>query len=259
MRAVGYLRISTAGQADGFGLDVQRDALEAWAEAGGHELGACYQDVTSGVNGLEQRDGLASALATVADGATEGIVVARLDRLARDMVLQETLLREIARAGGMLCSADAGEQSVLGDTAGDPSRKLIRQILGAVAEFERELIALRLAAGKAQKLARGGYVGGRPPFGWRARFGELVEDDEQQRTLESAARWRREGRSLREIASMLNETHRPTSVGRPWDYRVVGKVLDRMGVQPMVRVPSKSSRKHPARRVLRGRGKWAGL
>ena len=92
-------------------------------------------------------------------------MVYRLDRLARDLVLQEILLREIHAAGGVLLSATPGENELLRDPH-DPIRKLMRQILGAFAEYEKSVIALRLAAGRAAKRASGGKGSGSYPFGW---------------------------------------------------------------------------------------------
>src|SRR5207244_2593385 len=106
----------------------------------------------------------------VRDGRVRGLVVYRLDRLARDLVLQEQLLSEVWRMHGVVCSTSPSEDAYLApdDAGDDPSRALIRQILGAVAQYERGMIRLRLRQGKARKVARGGYAGGAPPFGFRA-------------------------------------------------------------------------------------------
>jgi DNA invertase Pin-like site-specific DNA recombinase len=66
-KIVGYIRVSTDKQAEqGLGLDVQRQALRAWARAGGHRLVEVIADEgVSGPDGIEHRAGLAEALATV--------------------------------------------------------------------------------------------------------------------------------------------------------------------------------------------------
>jgi DNA invertase Pin-like site-specific DNA recombinase len=80
---------------------------------------------------------------------TGGVVVYRLDRLARDLIVQETLLAEVWRMGREVFSTSAAEQGYLADDPHAPSRKLIRQVLGAVNEYERSMIShYRLAAGK---------------------------------------------------------------------------------------------------------------
>lgn len=74
----------------------------------------------------------------------DGLVVFRLDRLARDLVLQEQILGDIWRMGAHGFSTSPSEADFLKDDPDDPSRQLIRQVLGAVAQYERALIALRL-------------------------------------------------------------------------------------------------------------------
>ena len=98
-RVVGYLRVSTDAQAEhGFGLDVQEQAIRQWAKRENKVLTELFSDAgVSGSNGLESRVALADALSAMKEGRAEGLVVYRLDRLARDLVLQETLLLEIRR------------------------------------------------------------------------------------------------------------------------------------------------------------------
>lgn len=116
-------------------------------------------------------------------GRAQGLVVYRLDRLARDLVLQEQLLAEVWRMGAELFSTSAAEAGYLSDDPDDPSRKLIRQILGAVSEYERSMIAMRLRAGRVRKAATGGYAGGKPPYGYRAEGKALIPDESEQATI----------------------------------------------------------------------------
>src|SRR5947209_5180061 len=143
MRIVGYLRVSTDRQAEeGLGLDVQRDAIRTWAKANGHRVAKwCSDEGVSGSNGLDGRDGLAEALGALRDGRADALAVYRLDRLARDLVLQEQLLAEVWRMGSRVWSTSPSEDAYLdpNGAADDPSRTLIRQILGAVAQYERAM------------------------------------------------------------------------------------------------------------------------
>jgi DNA invertase Pin-like site-specific DNA recombinase len=219
-----YVRVSTQGQADdGQGLDVQRDAIEAWARAHGHTIVATFEDAgISGSNGLEQRVGLADAMQAVRDH--DGLVVARLDRLARDLVLQETLLGELARVGVAVFSTVPGEQAVLGDDPDDPSRQLIRQIMGAIGQYERSLIALRLRAGRDRKRALGGYSGGAPGFGWRAHDGDLEPVPGEQDVIETIRRLRGDGRSYAGVADELNARGLEARHGGRWHAATVRRV-----------------------------------
>jgi DNA invertase Pin-like site-specific DNA recombinase len=211
-RALGYVRVSTQKQAEeGYGLDVQASAVHGWAKANGARLVAVIRD--EGANGsLEDRPGLAKLLTQLEPGMV--VVVARLDRLARDLMTQEILLRDIRRRGADVVSCSQAEADYLTDDPNDPTRKLIRQVLGAVSEFERALIRLRLSRGRAAKAAQGGFAYGSPPFGYRAVSGELVKDRKEQVAIVLARRLRKRGLSLRQIAKELNaKGHKPRRGG----------------------------------------------
>ena len=212
MNAVGYLRVSTEGQADAFGLDVQRQTVEDYCAKRDLQLVAIFHDETSGTHGLEHRIGLAQALDLIPDPATT-LVIPRLDRLARDLVMSEQLLREVWDAGGEVISCAEGEGN-LKDDPNDPSRALIRQVLGAVAAYERSMIVLRMKRGRLAKQARGGYASGAPPYGYRADgHGNLVPEPAQQEGLAIIKAMHGEGASYRQIAAELNRRGIPTKRG----------------------------------------------
>jgi DNA invertase Pin-like site-specific DNA recombinase len=229
VRLVAYLRVSTDEQAEeGLGLDVQRQAIRAWAKAQRRRVVAWHADEgLSGSNGLDHRAGLLDALTALRAGEAKGLVVYRLDRLARDLVLQEQLLAEVRRLGGDVHSTSAAEAAYLADDPDDPSRRLIRQVLGAVNEYERSMIKLRLRSGRRRKAELGGYAYGAPPFGYRAEAGELVADDEEQLTLARIEELRGDGLSLRAIADVLDEESRRPRRGERWHPKVIASALAR--------------------------------
>jgi DNA invertase Pin-like site-specific DNA recombinase len=228
VKLVGYVRVSTDRQVEeGLGLAEQERAIRAWAKAGQHRIVGWHRDEgRSGAEGLASRLGLAGALDDVEAGRAQGLVVLRLDRLARDLLVQEQLLAEVWRHGGEVFSTAGGEANLRDDPA-DPSRKLIRRILGAVAEYERELLLLRLKRGRALKHARGGFAYGSPPFGMRAEGKELVPDRVERRTLIRMRQLRAQGLSLREVAARLDAMgDRPRRASR-WSAQTVARALDR--------------------------------
>ena len=208
MQVVAYVRVSTSEQAQhGLGLDVQERTIRAWCKANKHRLIAVYTDAgISGGNGLDTRLGLADATQALADGTAAGIVVKDLSRWSRDVILQEQLLAEVWRLGGRLFSTSAAEDALL-DPAGadlDPSRKMVRTILGSVHEYEKSMIRLRMAAGRRRKAEQGGYAYGSPGYGWRAAGGELVADDAEQQVVGIIREMHATGASTRAIADELN-------------------------------------------------------
>jgi DNA invertase Pin-like site-specific DNA recombinase len=229
MKVVAYLRVSTDRQAEeGLGLEVQEQAIRAWAKDAGQRIVSWHRDAgVSGSNGLDTRQALPEALAAVRGRQAAGVVVYRLDRLARDLILQETLLAEIRRIGADVFSTSAAEAGYLADDPDDPSRRLIRQVLGAVSEYERSMIALRLRSGRRLKAERGGFAYGSPPYGWRAEGRELVEDPTEQAALARIRELRAGGASLRQIADILSsEGHHPKR-GGAWHPNTLATIVRR--------------------------------
>jgi site-specific DNA recombinase len=228
MKIVAYLRVSTEGQAEGLGLVVQKAAISEWAGVHEHEVAAEFTDAgVSGSNGLDTRTGLADAFTILRRGDAEGIVVYRLDRLACDLIIQEQLLADARQHGWGVFSTSTGEAAYLEDDPGDPSRKMIRQVLGAVAEYERSMIALRLRSGRAHKAQAGGFAYGAPPCGYTAVDGELVAVAEEQATLSRVRQLHGEGESFRAIAKTLNAEGVKPRRGRAWHPGVLLRLVER--------------------------------
>ncbi len=230
MKLVSYLRVSTDKQADqGLGLDVQETAARTWAKTNGHKLATVVADEgISGASDLEARPGLLEVMDLVRSGQVGGVLVYRLDRLARDLIVQETLLGEFRRLGGQVFSTSEAEANYVTDDPSDPSRKLIRQVLGAVAEYERAMTALRLQSGRAAKATAGGYAYGAPSLGYVAEDGELALCSDEADTLARIYELHDQGKSLREIAVALEAEQRPTKRGGTrWHPNTLSRILAR--------------------------------
>jgi DNA invertase Pin-like site-specific DNA recombinase len=222
-KVLGYTRVGTREQVTGFGLEVQAKAIKDYAKANGLRLVRTLSDEgISGSNGLDARKGLAEVLTVVESGQVSGLVVYRLDRLARDLILQETLMTRMHEAGVEVLSVTEPDID-----SEDGTRVLVRQILGAVSQYERALIRSRMMGGRAAKVASGGYGGGRPPFGWRAEGKELVPEPREQEAIALVRQLADEGLSSRQIAARLEEAgHRP-KVGEQWSSVQVLRILRR--------------------------------
>lgn len=228
---IAYVRVSTDRQAEeGLGPEVQREAIQTWARSRGLRVALWTQDLgISGSNGLETRQGLLEALGALREGSASGIVVYRLDRLARDLVLQEHLLAEVWRMGARIYSTSPSEDQYL-DPEGaetDPSRALIRQVLGAVAQYERAMIRLRLRSGKARKGASGGYIGGQPSYGHRAEDRSLAPNPDEDALVKMVHDLRAAGHSYREIAAALTEAGYKPRRAAVWHAAVVRGIAQR--------------------------------
>ena len=137
MNVVGYVRMALDSSiADVLGRRVQFDMIDVWARERSHHLIRTYSDDgETASSGLETRLGLGDALQSIRDGRAEGIVVARLDRLALSLVLQEELLAEIEGRGAQLFSAWPGEEAETTAETRDPTRLLVREVVRDVPLF----------------------------------------------------------------------------------------------------------------------------
>lgn len=225
MRLSAYLRVSTDLQADqGLGLQVQRQAIRAWAKANGHRIVHWFADEgVSGTHDVEGRPGLLDALASLESGEAGGLVTYRLDRLARKLTVQEATLARVWSLGGSVFAVDLGE--VPQDDPDDPMRTALRQMIGVFAQLDRGMIAARLRAGRRMKAVSGGYAGGAPRFGQRAEGRELVPDEAELATAERIHELANEGRSSRQIADVLNAEGRRSKRGGTWSSATVCRVL----------------------------------
>jgi DNA invertase Pin-like site-specific DNA recombinase len=221
MQLATYLRVSSDSQLDGFGLDMQRAAVERWADATDHEIvSECIDAGVSGTLQVVDRPGLACALEAISGGDADGLVVARLDRLARELTVQEAILAALWRNGAEVYTADAG--LVLRDDPDDPMRTAMRQMAGVFAQLDRALIVKRLRDGRRAKKAAGGHPSGRYPFG----HGKEGPAPREQRVLDQIRELRREGWAWDEIAADLNArglAYAPRTAER-WSPRNVAKV-----------------------------------
>lgn len=128
---------------------------------------------------------------------------------------------------GAIVSSTAGEDAYLSDDPGDPSCRLVRQVFGAVSDYERAMVRLRLATGRRHKADTGGYAYGAPPFGFRSDGGQLVPRIEEQPALARIAELHASGASLRQIATALNGEGPPRR-GRTWQPGVLARIVPRL-------------------------------
>jgi DNA invertase Pin-like site-specific DNA recombinase len=98
-------------------------------------------------------------------------------------------------------------------------------VLGAVSEYERSMIALRLRSGRRRKAEHGGYAYGSPPYGWRAEHGTLVEEPAEQAVIHRATELRRGGASLRNIVAALSAEGHVAKRGVRWHPATVARLL----------------------------------
>lgn len=161
IRVFAYLRVSTAQQLDGDGFDRQLAACQRFVDSKGWSIARSFKEQQSGADDTMDRPKLVEAMSLCGgEAGYDIIVVERVDRIARDLIVAELFFRECKEKGIKIYSADSGEELVNAD--GDPTRKLIRQILGALAEWEKTQLCRKLQAGRRRKKAETGRPCGGP-------------------------------------------------------------------------------------------------
>lgn len=221
-KAVGYVRVSTAGQAaDGASLEAQRARIAATAAAAGLELVAVHADEGLSGKRADNRPGLVAAL-DAACRQRAVLVVYSLSRMSRSVTDTLTIIERLDRAGAGLVSIT---ESI--DTTTAAGRMMVTMI-SAFAAFERELTSERTATVLAHKRSQGQRTG-TVPYGFTldADGITLVEDTDEQIVLRRIEDCRRAGLSLRAIADELNAAGVIGKQGGTWHASTVASVLKR--------------------------------
>ena len=218
-KAVSYLRVSGKGQIEGDGVPRQRDTVRRYAARSGLEIVAEYRDEgVSGTRELENREGLRDLFTRLRANGVRLVLVENASRLARDLMVGEIILREFRELGVQVIAAESGIDLTVGDD--DPTRKLIRQVLGAVAEFEKSVLVAKLRAARVRKRRAEGRCEGRKPYGTRPGESEVIA-----RIAILRRKTRKSVRlSFARVAMMLNAEGLPTRTGRPWSPATVRQI-----------------------------------
>jgi DNA invertase Pin-like site-specific DNA recombinase len=220
--AVSYLRCSGLGQVDGDTWDRQKAAIQKYARTHGMAVVDEFRDAgVSGAKDLDSRPGLAALIDRIESNGVRIVLVENATRLARDLMVSEVILQQLTSVGCKVVAADSG-MDLTADTD-DPTRRLIRQVLGAVAEFDRRVTVLKLRAARERIRGRGKRCEGRKPFG--SRPGEAIAL-ERIRELHRKPNGRRR-RSLRAICEILNAEAMPTRTGKHWHPQVLKRIVQR--------------------------------
>jgi putative DNA-invertase from lambdoid prophage Rac len=199
MATYGYCRVSTLKQAsEGESLDVQRRQIEGYALM--HGLVVDEIVIEEGVSGsvpVAERPKGGELFARLMKG--DVVIAPKLDRLFRSALDALTTVEDLRQRGVGLHLLDLG-----GDISGNGLSKLFLTIAAAFAEAERDRIRERIGQVKADQKARGRYLGGKVPFGFRrGEGGELVPHEAEQEAIREIAHLRAQGRPLRAIADAV--------------------------------------------------------
>ncbi len=226
-RAVGYIRVSTASQAnEGVSLEAQETRIRAYCQAQGLELTEIIVDAGESAKSLD-RPGVQRVIAVAFARQVEAVVIYKLDRLFRNTQDALNTSQEFLRRGVALCSIS--EQL---DTS-TPIGKFFFTITAAFAEMERAMIAERTREGLSQTRRNGRQVGNKTPYGYNLIDGRLVPNPDEQVVIRLVNEKYAAGVGVRGIARELNAQAVPLKAGgQRWMPTQVQRLLKRKECYP---------------------------
>ena len=220
IRVATYTRISTDEEHQPYSLEAQAERLGAYVKSQDRwELVRRFTDQMTGSK-LE-RPGLQRAVSEAKAARFDLLLVYRVDRLSRSVRGLAQILEEFDKSGIVFRSATEPFDT------GTPAGRMTVQMLGVFAEFERTTLIDRVIAGMERKAARGGWHGGRVPFGYRLSVDHCLEvraeDAPVIRLIFDLYAKKRMG--ARAVAAWLNDCGHRTRTGGPWSFRSVLTVI----------------------------------
>lgn len=221
MNAIGYVRVSTEGQAkEGVSLEAQQAKISAWCITNGYELGSIHVDAGLSGGRADNRPALQTALTEACDQKA-ALIVYSLSRLARSTRDAIAISERLAKNG-----ADLVSLSEKIDTT-SATGKMIFRFLAVLAEFERDQIAERTKGALAHLKSQGKRVSGRLPFGYDLADDRqtLIVNKQEQEGIRQMQALKEEGLSLRRIGRALTERGISSQSGKPWTAQTIKGIL----------------------------------
>ena len=200
------------GQVEGDGFTRQLEAIKKYAAANDIKIVKVFRELgVSGTTEWENRPAFSEMAAAMLSNGTRTVLVERLDRCARDLMIQESIIADFKRKGLTLVSVN--EPDLCSD---DPTRVVMRQILGAFFQYEKTLMVAKLKGARVRMKAATGVCEGRKPYG---------QHQGEQAVLEQMTGLRGQGMTFERIAAHLNGEGIKTRSGGEWFGATVNKIL----------------------------------
>jgi DNA invertase Pin-like site-specific DNA recombinase len=217
MQAYGYLRVSGPDQVNGDGFTRQKLAIENYARANGLEIVRWFEEQICGEVEGAGRPMWSEMVKACAESGVSTVVIEALHRLARDLMAQETILRSCMLARiSVISTAEPDLMST------DPTRVMIRQILGSVSQYDKAQIVAKLRSARQRKKTQTGRCEGIKPYGSLPGESEVLEH------IKSLAQ---AGFSVNAIARALNNEGVKPRLAARWHPFTISGILDNLGLR----------------------------
>lgn len=222
-RAGIYTRISRDNR-EGSGLGVQRqeEDCRALAEREGFTVIRVYQDNDVSAHSGRRRPEYERLLKDVESGEIDVVLAWHTDRLHRRTMELERYIESCQRHGVTTQTVKAGQMDL-----STPTGQMIAKTLGNIAQYESDHKGDRIRRQKLQAAKSGKYMGGRIPWGWQLRQGEVVLDEGAASAIREGIRSINAGQTLLGVTRQWNEQGIRSLSGRPYGTTQVHRILKR--------------------------------
>jgi site-specific DNA recombinase len=216
-----YARVSSPRQEKEETIESQMEQLLTYARQKQYDIPPELQFIDKPHTGDSlARPGLDQLRDAAAAGAFQVLLCQHIDRPARNLGAQYVVLSELERAGVEVIFLDQPESS------NSPQAKLLRNIQGAFAEYERVLIQERMRRGRLYRLRHGQSVPTQAPYGYRCQARTWVVVPAEAVVVKQMFVWYNEGDlTLEQLAQQLTGQRTPSPKGKGWRVSTVGRIL----------------------------------
>ena len=217
MKAVMYLRTSSATNLDGDSEERQKESIAKYANSQGMEIvSGAYDQAVKGSDSIHEREGFAQLIQYCLDNDVTTILCENASRFARDVIVQEMGYRELKKLKIQLIPVDAPDYF----TGDSPSLTMIRQILGSVAEFEKSNLVSKLRGARDRVKAKNGKCEG------RKSLKEIMGDVTFTSMIRQIKSLRKQNKSYASIAGVLaSKGYVQPSTGKPFHKSQVMRLI----------------------------------
>jgi DNA invertase Pin-like site-specific DNA recombinase len=223
---IGYTRVSSEKQAkEGVSLDAQKKMIQDYAESKGLELVDIISEQVSGSVVCTERKGFSKIFEMMDKREINGLIVAKLDRISRNISDQSSILDKYFSTGKNKLIIVEMDRIDLAN----PSDKMLINMLGSLSQYERDLIISRTTTAMKYKKSKGEKLGGFIPYGkMLSDDGKTLLDNKDELDILNKYRdlHEKQGYSFRRIAEMLvAEGFKNRTGSAKWDGSGVARIL----------------------------------
>lgn len=221
-KVVAYIRVSTDAQAgeDKFGIESQRQMIIEHCDKNDMEVLDWF--IERGVSGAKDNRPEFSKILNgeITNPPVEAVIVAKNDRIARDVNLYFAYKYQLSKQNIELISVteDFGQLGVFAP--------VLEAFIASMAQVERELITSRTSGGRRVKASKGGYSGGRPPYGYAPQNGRLVIVPEEAEVVRYVIDAKDKGCTYQTICDRLNREGKTNRSGTKFSISTLQVIID---------------------------------